>query len=265
MMMPTKAPAYPSPLVRRAVFRLPPEVLGEIFLHCLPLRKWGSFSACDAPWLLTKVCRSWREVVLSTPLLWSGLPFLGPGKGYWEGGGRLRLLELHLEHSAGATLSLALELPPNPDDVPFIPLITPHLSRVQHLSTYYHHELPGQKGYIAFKHFPRLKSLELLCSSFQWAPQSRSVTVGLGGIEFPWAQLTRLTINNISSSTEALALLRDCSSLEVCYLTPSDHSRTETPPAPSAPKTIHPHLRTLLNSPGIIPGPSFYPARTFYT
>ncbi|KAF8874601.1 hypothetical protein BD779DRAFT_249504 [Infundibulicybe gibba] len=74
MMVQAKVPAYPSPLVRYAVSRLPPEILGEIFLHCLPLGKRGTFSTRHAPWLLTKVCRSWRKVALSTPLLWSRFP-----------------------------------------------------------------------------------------------------------------------------------------------------------------------------------------------
>ncbi|KAF8874613.1 hypothetical protein BD779DRAFT_249796 [Infundibulicybe gibba] len=65
---------FDSPPVHCAVFGIPPEILGEIFLHCLPPGKWGSFSASDPLWVLTKVCYSWREVALSMPLLWSKLP-----------------------------------------------------------------------------------------------------------------------------------------------------------------------------------------------
>ncbi|KAF8872280.1 hypothetical protein BD779DRAFT_349309 [Infundibulicybe gibba] len=240
--VPTEAFAYPSPLVRGAVFRLPLEVLGEIFLHCLPPGKWGSFSARHAPWLLTKVCRSWREVALSTSLLWSKLPFLFERES-WKEYGRLQLLKLHLEYSAGTALSLGFDLTVDPDDAPFHPLIVPHLSRSRHLDIRYQHEQPSQ-DYFTHKHFPLLKSLELYCSPPYWKPQTQSLMAGLGSIKLPWAQLTQLAIA-VFSSAEALALLRDCSSLEVCCLTRRNHSSAETLPMPSAPKTVHSRLRAL--------------------
>ncbi|KAF8872286.1 hypothetical protein BD779DRAFT_349413 [Infundibulicybe gibba] len=131
VIVPTEA--LGSPPVRRAVFDLPVEVLGEIFLHCLPPGKWGSLSERDAPWLLIKVCRSWREVALSTPLLWSRLPFIS-GEISWKKD-CLRLLELYLENSMGTALSLGFELAaPDSDDAPFLSVVAPHLFRSQHLS-----------------------------------------------------------------------------------------------------------------------------------
>ncbi|KAF8874591.1 hypothetical protein BD779DRAFT_1678657 [Infundibulicybe gibba] len=179
--------------------------------------EWGSFSARDAPWLLTKVCHSWREVALSTPLLWLRLPMLKPsGRASWGRSCRLQLLELYLKNSAGAALSLAFGLSPNPGDTPFLPLIAPHLSQAQHLKITYHNGVLGKNTYVTHKHFPLLKSLELGCVYMSHAfqtPQAQSMTTPLEGIEFPWAQLTQVSIQ-ISSSTEALALFRDCTSLE---------------------------------------------------
>ncbi|KAF8871500.1 hypothetical protein BD779DRAFT_460068 [Infundibulicybe gibba] len=108
-------PLHPSPLVSCAILDLPPEILREIFLHCIPPGEWGSFSAYDAPWLLLKVCRSWRGVAFSTPKLWSVLPFLRmyppqPGGRPQLGDGHRQLLKLYLKYSAGATLSIRLEL-----------------------------------------------------------------------------------------------------------------------------------------------------------
>ncbi|KAF8874608.1 hypothetical protein BD779DRAFT_1790456 [Infundibulicybe gibba] len=78
------------------------------------------------------------------------------------------------------------------------------------------------------------------CSSRAWNCQS--TTVGLEGFEFPWAQLTQLTIQ-VSGGIEALALFRNCRSLEVCHLSPNGRRTPHTPPRM---KIIHHHLRTLI-------------------
>ncbi|KAJ6590596.1 hypothetical protein DFH09DRAFT_1358785 [Mycena vulgaris] len=54
--------------------RMPPEVLGEIFLLTLPSRiqeaSLSSVIHCS-PWVLTHVSSRWREVAISNPSLWS--------------------------------------------------------------------------------------------------------------------------------------------------------------------------------------------------
>ncbi|KAK0430534.1 hypothetical protein EV421DRAFT_1721495, partial [Armillaria borealis] len=47
---------------------LPPEVLLSIFSHLEPGRMPLEN---DAPWVLTRVCSSWRDLVTHTPTLWS--------------------------------------------------------------------------------------------------------------------------------------------------------------------------------------------------
>ncbi|KAJ7693809.1 hypothetical protein B0H17DRAFT_1199503 [Mycena rosella] len=57
------------------ILTLPPEITSEIFLHSLPT----SYGDCErnaanpreAPMLLCYVCRTWREIALSTPALWT--------------------------------------------------------------------------------------------------------------------------------------------------------------------------------------------------
>ncbi|KAI9459759.1 hypothetical protein HD554DRAFT_1609076 [Boletus coccyginus] len=53
--------------------RIPPEVLGEVFYHCLPKTPYITPTGADSPMVLTRVCRHWRAVALSTPRLWSSL------------------------------------------------------------------------------------------------------------------------------------------------------------------------------------------------
>ncbi|KAJ7118658.1 hypothetical protein C8R43DRAFT_934005 [Mycena crocata] len=53
--------------------RMPPELLGEIFLLTLPARVQDSSLSTveDSPWVLAQVCSGWRQVAISTPALWS--------------------------------------------------------------------------------------------------------------------------------------------------------------------------------------------------
>ncbi|KAJ7475149.1 hypothetical protein B0H11DRAFT_1728277, partial [Mycena galericulata] len=54
--------------------RMPPEVLGEIFLLTLPSRIQESSLISvvhGSPWVLTRVCSRWREIGTLTPSLWS--------------------------------------------------------------------------------------------------------------------------------------------------------------------------------------------------
>ncbi|KAK7043192.1 hypothetical protein VNI00_008546 [Paramarasmius palmivorus] len=48
----------------------PVDVLQDIFHYCIPRHELPTPRALDAPLLLTRVCRLWRQVVTSTPKLW---------------------------------------------------------------------------------------------------------------------------------------------------------------------------------------------------
>ncbi|KAG2145157.1 hypothetical protein DEU56DRAFT_195002 [Suillus clintonianus] len=55
------------------LWRLPTEILSQIFHHCLPEHKYLSPASNLAPMLLTRICRQWREVAMGTPSLWCRL------------------------------------------------------------------------------------------------------------------------------------------------------------------------------------------------
>lgn len=102
-----------------SVNRLPLEILAEIFLFCLERlkckyqfdrpadpRRWR------APLLLCQVCRLWREVAISLPLLWCSLSGTGsftPNPAF---------IKLWLARSRGLPLSLSLEAPVGCEDTP---------------------------------------------------------------------------------------------------------------------------------------------------
>ncbi|KAF8893134.1 hypothetical protein BD779DRAFT_1670115 [Infundibulicybe gibba] len=54
---------------RTGISRIPPEILGEIFVHCLP----PDSPSQNTQQLLSSVCRIWRAIALITPALWASL------------------------------------------------------------------------------------------------------------------------------------------------------------------------------------------------
>ncbi|KAJ7062329.1 hypothetical protein C8F01DRAFT_1137178 [Mycena amicta] len=58
--------------------RVPLDILSEIFISCLPTERNCVMSAGEAPILLGHICSYWREIALSTPLLWASLHFVDP-------------------------------------------------------------------------------------------------------------------------------------------------------------------------------------------
>jgi hypothetical protein len=53
--------------------RLLPDILQEIFVRCLPTGGYSAMSRMDAPLVLGRVCREWRDIAYSTPSLWSAI------------------------------------------------------------------------------------------------------------------------------------------------------------------------------------------------
>ncbi|KAJ7592528.1 hypothetical protein C8J56DRAFT_479015 [Mycena floridula] len=53
--------------------RLPEDMLREAFVSCLPYNKATTPDVTEAPLVLGRICRSWRELSLSTPALWASI------------------------------------------------------------------------------------------------------------------------------------------------------------------------------------------------
>ncbi|KAL0569779.1 hypothetical protein V5O48_012190 [Marasmius crinis-equi] len=58
--------------------RMPDDILREIFVRCLPIEVLPARDLSEAPFLLTRICRSWREVAITTPALWNSIHILLP-------------------------------------------------------------------------------------------------------------------------------------------------------------------------------------------
>ncbi|KAJ3570780.1 hypothetical protein NP233_g4174 [Leucocoprinus birnbaumii] len=53
--------------------RLPHDILQEVFYYCLPVAHNSIMSANQLPLLLGRVCSRWRQVLYSTPMLWTSI------------------------------------------------------------------------------------------------------------------------------------------------------------------------------------------------
>ncbi|KAF8214886.1 hypothetical protein K438DRAFT_1561983, partial [Mycena galopus ATCC 62051] len=52
---------------------IPQDVLLEIFFSCLPSEHNALIDSAEAPLILGRICRHWRSVAYSTPMLWSSI------------------------------------------------------------------------------------------------------------------------------------------------------------------------------------------------
>ncbi|KAG2355646.1 hypothetical protein BDR07DRAFT_517048 [Suillus spraguei] len=88
-----------------AIYRLPTEILSEIFMYCLPHDEHLVPRAELAPILFTSICRRWREVAIGLPRLWRTLQ-LAVGFDDWQK--RALCYDSWLKRSGGCPLSLRL-------------------------------------------------------------------------------------------------------------------------------------------------------------
>ncbi|KAJ7171967.1 hypothetical protein C8R46DRAFT_946771 [Mycena filopes] len=58
-------------VMSRRILALPPEILAEIFVHCV--EEWSDRGGQETPHSISRVCRQFRAVALSTSRLWSSI------------------------------------------------------------------------------------------------------------------------------------------------------------------------------------------------
>jgi hypothetical protein len=115
-----------------ALWRLPVEVLSQIFVHCLPEAGHLEVSSKLAPVLLTRICRRWREVAIDMPVLWCKLSVDGTrkwgGRGY-QAAGFCFCYDSWLKRSRGRPLSLSLRYC-NGDEPALRSLLQPYMNQI---------------------------------------------------------------------------------------------------------------------------------------
>ncbi|KAJ6490735.1 hypothetical protein C8R47DRAFT_1123400 [Mycena vitilis] len=199
---------------------LPPEILAEIFMHCLPGDEFVTPDLNTAPLLLCGVCRRWRDIALATPPLWSSL--LIDFDTMWKTDAHDAVFyQMWLSRARGSPLSINLR------DKQGIPVgsLGPLLETIIELSQQWQmieFEIGADLASYIFPldgRFPLLRKLEMYIPNHSVsfcceAPKLRQLWIYPHNpqIQLPWHQLTKLRCFGLSV-TSCPEILRKSSSL----------------------------------------------------
>ncbi|KAG2151513.1 hypothetical protein DEU56DRAFT_850437 [Suillus clintonianus] len=213
-----------------ALWRLPTEVLSEIFVYCLPETSHLSPASKLAPMLLTRICRRWREVAVSMPSLWCGLSMKVDDRDWQRAA---FCYDSWLERSRGRPLSLALRCERG-HWTELRSLLQPYLNQVSSLFLYF--SFDASQPEVRMTDFLALEELSMSMESSSVMPavthcisqppsSLRSLNLDgpafniayLSDINPTWARLTNLQIDIYEASAlpHLLFLCPDLSSLTI--------------------------------------------------
>ncbi|KAG1830973.1 hypothetical protein DFJ58DRAFT_252670 [Suillus subalutaceus] len=227
------------------LWRLPTEVLSQIFCHCLPqipkLGELQSPSKLAVPMSLTRICRRWREVVVDMPNLWCVL-LVEVDDGNWQQ--VAFCYDSWLKRTRERPLSLKIHFHAVDHSTKLRRLLQPYINQISSLSVeFYHRKTP------ALNMFRDLLALEEMSVYFhedipdgdmpastlhsisQLPATLRSFDVSGWSLDFDdltscspvWAHLTKLDIE-IWEAKDVLHLLQlapNLSSLTIGILSPA--------------------------------------------
>ncbi|KAF8152870.1 hypothetical protein K438DRAFT_375094 [Mycena galopus ATCC 62051] len=118
--------------------RIPDDILREIFVTCLPTAP-NLIDPAEAPILLGCICRHWRAVAHTTPILWSSIHISALPRVSAEHGAEIlsRVLERWLQRAATCPLTVSVTdngLHDSHPDTNLISLLINCSQRLQHLA-----------------------------------------------------------------------------------------------------------------------------------
>ncbi|KAF7348243.1 Hexose carrier protein [Mycena sanguinolenta] len=255
--------------------RIPQDVLLEIFFSCLPTEHNALIDPAEAPLVLGRICRHWREVAYSAPMLWSSIHI--PLLNYFNAPAHIlpqfeKIVQAWLERSAPCPLSVSFF---DQDHYEYLleehPIIMQLLSvsrRLRHL------ELTAEVNFflpllrLGSVDLPLLKRLWIsvgtcldLPSVFQ-IPTLEDVALRIStpvdppAFPFQWSQLTKLRLECYSVWTDAdgskggldfpaaFDVLRMCPNLVHCEMRMTKGSARDV--TVGMPPIILPYLNTLV-------------------
>ncbi|KAG1897116.1 uncharacterized protein F5891DRAFT_547129 [Suillus fuscotomentosus] len=212
----------PHMRLKLALWRLPTEILSYIFVYCLPEDRYLSPASRQAPILLTRICRRWREVAVGTPSLWCRL-WVAVEHNDWQK--RAFCYDVWLKRTLGHPISLALHC--YNDWNPLVrSLLHPYIHQISSLNILF-----GQveQPECVFKDFSALQ--ELIIPNHTTFKQLCSFTP-------LWAHLTKVEI----SVYKPYAFLR---LLSLCPNLSSLTNYAKSPQKTSLSPFTHPKLQSL--------------------
>ncbi|KAJ7648699.1 hypothetical protein DFH06DRAFT_572288 [Mycena polygramma] len=213
------------------VLTLPNEIVSEIFFNFLPV-----YPLCPplvgilSPTILTQICRHWRAIAIEMSILWRAMSFSGRDSSSSSGwtfetilARELQISSTWIDRSRHHPLSIVVDMRCWLVDEIFAAIV-PHRARWEHIKFHIAaYDLPTLVGLM-----PLLRHLDLsvenpLVSPFEIldVPRLRTAVLsdfGNSDVTLPWAQLTRLTLDNVER-IEYLHILRQAPNLCQCELT----------------------------------------------
>jgi hypothetical protein len=204
------------------VRRLPPELLGEIFHHCLP-QDYQEKGAHNAVMLPSHVCKHWRDVALSIPILWTNIVLHVTNETFKS---QTALVTTWFSRSGVSPLSFTLEGRENVR--PILAFLLQYCNRWQYINLSVPLETLRSLE-VAKGHLQRLETMRINGVSgrmpysvehvFESAPRLRKVSSSFrlvrNGRCVSWSHLVELDARFVSYTVEdCLALLRSMKNLQ---------------------------------------------------
>ncbi|KAF7363767.1 hypothetical protein MSAN_01034500 [Mycena sanguinolenta] len=221
---------------------VPHDILQEIFLSCLPQQHNALIDYDEAPLLLGRICRRWRSVAYSTPILWSSvhippLDYLSTPPNVLLG--LERLVAAWLERSASCPLSVSLFDVNRVDSTlgthPLILQLVAVSRRLRCLKFSGDPELLDPLLRLGPEDVPLLKTILMRTggtprTNILQIPTLQELDLTMLSsdplsLPLPWSQLTSLRLGYFGSRSDrgldfngALAVLRMCPNLKQCEI-----------------------------------------------
>ncbi|KAJ7849605.1 hypothetical protein B0H13DRAFT_1517062, partial [Mycena leptocephala] len=199
------------------VLELPNEIISEIFIHFLPI-----YPACPpltgrlSPTTLTHICRKWREIALTTPLLWRAIGLSDERHNdicnTWLTRSRCCPLSIHVnEHFDWESMPQILSA------------LISHRSRWEDLKVHFvGRDRPRIEGSMPLRLLRHLDlefpSHAIQAATFSEAPLLRAVRLtGTLSVTLPWLQLTSITLCEVDPR-QCEPILKQTSNIVHCEL-----------------------------------------------
>ncbi|KAF7342111.1 F-box domain-containing protein [Mycena venus] len=231
---------------RYPVLTLPNEIVSEIFTHFLPIYPLcAPLTGMFSPTCLTHICRKWRALAISSPILWRAVPLSAVDIPFDR---KAHLCNVWLTRSRSCPISIGME-----EDIRSLheipSAVVSHRTRWEYLKLRcVQSDLLSIEGQL-----PLLRHLDLSLrglveetpaveiSAFREAPILRTVILdylAAARIILPWAQLTSLTLTSVYPEV-CVPILQHTSHLLRCELILCTGNRDNLP------DVVLPRLQTL--------------------
>ncbi|KAG1822327.1 hypothetical protein DFJ58DRAFT_831354 [Suillus subalutaceus] len=199
------------------LWRLPTEVLSQIFCHCLPqipeLDQLRRPSKLTAPMLLTKICRRWREIAVGMPNLWCVLCVESDDRNWQQA---TFFYDTWLKRARGRPLSLRLHFYSDVHSTKLRHLIQPYVNQISSLSVGCYYASSDTPEHNIFSNLLALQEMSVYI--YTYIPGDNMPAIfRVGGWSFDsdevsscnpvWAHLTSLSIR-VREAKAALHLLQ---------------------------------------------------------